>query len=201
MTPLLATVILDPTTAMVGGAALALFSAQLIKKSPELELKRTALLGAGWGLYYGLTVSYMYFNYTDWMLVYLVDAKTISIPLTWALFMALLVLHGYLAALGVGALVMHGKLGPAIAVGVGVGITNLALMALQGHAYNHIGTYAEYHAGTAPELAQAPAAQLAMTIAGALAAPGAIVAIVVRFIAGRKATRAGASADAARAAA
>lgn len=204
MTPVLSTVILDPTTAMVGGGALALFSARLIWKSPEVELKRTALLGAAWGLYYGLTVAWMYFNYTDWMLAYLVDAKTISVPLTYAVFVAILVLHGFLAALGVGALVMHKKLGLAIAVTLGIGATNLVIMALQGHAYAHFGTYAEYWAGAAKELSQDSRAQVGMTVAGLAAAPGAFIALGWRFFAGRKAARADgapASGDAVKAAA
>jgi len=204
LTPLLATVILDPATAMIGGAALALFSAQLIWKNPEVELKRTAILGAVWGGYWGLTVAYMYFNYTDWMLVYLLDAKTISIPLTYLAFWLLLVMHGALAALGVGALVMHRRLALAIAVTVGIVATNLLLMALQGHAYAHIGTYAEYHAGLAKEIAQVPAAATGMTVAGILAAPPPIIAVIVRFLKGRKAaaaTAAGAAAGQAQVAA
>lgn len=162
----------------------------LIWKSPEVELKRTALLGAVWGPYYGLTVAWMYFNYTDWMLAYLVDGKTVSVPLTYALFVVILVLHGFLAALGVGALVMHKRLGLAIAVTAGIGATNLILMALQGHAYNHFGTYAEYWAGTAKALADDPRAQMGMTVAGLTAAPGAFIALGWRFFAGRKAARA-----------
>ncbi len=189
MTPVLSTVILDPTTAMVGGAALALFSAKLIWKSPEVELKRTIALGAVWGLYYGLTVAWMYFNYTDWMLAYLVDSRNLSVPLTFAIFVAVLVIHGAVAAAGVGALVMHKKLGWAIAIAAGIGLTNLLIMALQGHAYNHFGTYAEYWAGTAKELSQDPRAQMGMTVAGLLAAPGGIGALVVRFVMGRRASR------------
>ncbi len=196
MTPLLSTVILDPATAMIGGAALALFSAQLIWQNPEKELKRTAILGAIWGGYWGLTVAYMYFNYTDWMLVYLLDAKTISIPLTYFAFWVLLVMHGALAALGVGALVMHRRLGLAIVVFLGIIATNLLLMVLQGDAYAHIGTYAEYHAGTAKEIAQVPAAATGMTIAGILAAPPPLIAVLLRFLKGRKAASAASSAPA-----
>jgi hypothetical protein len=132
----------------------------------------------------------MYFNYTDWMLAYLIDAKSISIPATYVLFVAILVLHGFLAALGVGALVLNKRLGVAIAVTAGVGITNLVLMALQAHAYNHFGTFAEYHAGTAPELAAVPRAQLGMTISGAMIGPVVVALLAVRLIAGRKAAKA-----------
>ncbi|MBL8949501.1 MAG: hypothetical protein JNK82_01900 [Myxococcaceae bacterium] len=194
MTPLFSTVILDPATAMIGGAALALFSAQLIWAKPEVELKRTALLGAVWGGWWGLTVAYMYFNYTDWMLVYLVDAKTLSIPLTFFVFWVLLVMHGFLAALGVGALVLHRRIGLGVAVLVGLVATNFLLMALQGHAYAHIGTYAEYHAGLAKEVAQVPAAATGMTVAGLLAAPPPIIMVVIRFLQGRKVAAAAASA-------
>ena len=186
MTPLLSTVILDPTTAMVGGGALALFSAKLIWARPELELKRTALLGAGWGLWFGITVGWMFFNYPDWMLTYLVDAKALSIPLAYVLFVTVLMLHGFVAALGVGALVMHKKLGAAIAVTLGLGAVNLLIMALQAHAYNHFGTYAEYWAGTARELVNEPRAQMGMTVAGIMAAPVAFLALGLRFFAGRK---------------
>jgi hypothetical protein len=194
MTPLLATIIIDPFTAMIGGCALALFSTQLIQQKPEAELRRTALLGAIWGGWWGCTVGWMYFNYPDWMLVYLIDAQTISLPLTYALFVASLVVHGFLAALGVGALVLHKRLGMAIAVTVGVVATNLLIMAAQGHAYAHIGTFAEYHAGAAKELAEVPRAQMGMTIAGLLAAPPPIIAVVIRLLQGRKASRAAAGA-------
>lgn len=190
MTPLLATVILDPATAMIGGAGLALFSTKLIQLKPEQELKRTALLGALWGGWWGLTVAWMYFNYTDWMLVYLLDSQRISVPLTYLVFLAILVLHGFVAALGVGALVMHQRLGLAIAVTAGIIATNLLLQAVQWDAYNHIGTFAEYHAGTAKELPQVPRAAMGMTVAGLLAAPVGIGALVMRFLAGRKAARA-----------
>jgi hypothetical protein len=187
MTPLLSTVILDPTTALIGGCAVALFSMKLIQKNPQVELKRTALLGALWGLWWGLTVSYLYFRFTDWMLAYLVDAKTISVPLTYLVFVAVLVLHGTLAALGVGALMLHHKLGLAIAITAGVVITNVLLLAVQAHAYNHVGTFAEYAAGTARELSQVPEAQLGMTVAGILAAGVGISVLVLRFLAGRRA--------------
>ncbi|MBK7863759.1 MAG: hypothetical protein IPJ65_35175 [Archangiaceae bacterium] len=197
--PLLATVILDPTTALIGGAAIAVFSTRLIQKSPELELKRTAILGALWGLWYGLTVGWMYFNYTDWMLAYLVDAQKLSVPLTYVVFVAVLVLHGFLAALGVGALVLARRLGVAIAVLVAFIVVNFLIMALQGHAYTHVGTFAEYAANTAKEMSNEPRAQLGMTVAGILAALGGVPALVVRFLAGRKVGAAGATPSTARA--
>jgi hypothetical protein len=190
MIPVLATVILDPTTAMIGGCAMAIFSARLIQKSPDIELGRTALLGAAWGLYYGLTVAWMYFNYTDWMLAYLIDAQKVSITGTYIVFVAILILHGGLAALGVGALMQRKKTALAWAILIGIVATNLITIGLQSDAYTHIGTFAEYWAHQAKPVDEVPRAQMGMTIAGALAAPGVLIVLALRFIQGRKATAA-----------
>src|SRR5262249_55938901 len=112
--PMLATVILDPTTAMIGGAAIALFSAVLIQRRPAGELAGSAGLGAGFGLIDGLSVGYLFFNYPDWMFAYLLDSKTVWVPLAYVVFLLVLALHGLVAALGVGALVLHRKVGAAI---------------------------------------------------------------------------------------
>jgi hypothetical protein len=190
MFPVLATVILDPTTAMIGGCAIALFSAQLIQRSPDVQLGRTALLGAGWGLWYGITVGWMYFNYPDWMLAYLIDAEKISLPATYALFVAILVLHGALAALGVGALVLRKQYVFAAAVLACIIVTNFVIMGLQFDAYTHVGTYAEYWTHLAKPMTEVPRAQTGMTVAGLLAAPVGLGALALRFLQGRKAARA-----------
>jgi hypothetical protein len=190
MIPVLATVILDPTTAMIGGAAVALFSAQLIHKNPQVELARTAMLGAVWGLWYGITVGWMYFNYTDWMLAYLVDAQKVSVIATYILFVAILVLHGMLAALGVSALVQRKQYIFAGAVLACVIVTNFVIMALQFDAYTHVGTYAEYWAHQAKPMPEVGGAQMGMTVAGILAAVPGLGMLAVRFVQGRKAARA-----------
>jgi hypothetical protein len=190
MTPVLATVILDPTTAMIGGAAVALFSAQLIQKNPQAEIGRTAMLGAAWGLWYGITVGWMYFNFPDWMLAYLVDAEKVSLVITYAVFVAILVLHGMLAALGVSALVQRKQYIFAGAVLACVIVTNFVIMGLQFDAYTHVGTYAEYWAHLAKPMPEVPRAQMGMTVAGILAAVPGLSMLGVRFVQGRKAARA-----------
>jgi hypothetical protein len=186
----LATVILDPTTAMIGGGAIALFSTQLIQRSPDKELGRTAMLGALWGLWYGLTVGWMYFNYPDWMLAYLTDSQKLPLAATYVLFLLVLVLHGLLAALGVAALVQRKQLKVAWAVVLAVIVTNFIIMGVQFDAYTHVGTFAEYWAHQAKPMPEVPRAQMGMTVAGLLAAPVGFGALVLRLIQGRKAARA-----------
>ena len=72
---ILSTVILDPPTALLFGCAVALVSARLIARNPEVEVARTGALGAAWGLFYGLSVGWFFFHRPDWMLAYLKDAR------------------------------------------------------------------------------------------------------------------------------
>src|SRR5438046_10346550 len=107
MTFVLATVILDPWTAMIGGAAIALFSAQLIQKNPDVEIKRTALLAGAWGALWGGSVGFMYFNYPDWMYAYLLDPSSLPLLPTYILFLFILFVSAVVAALAVSLLVQR----------------------------------------------------------------------------------------------
>jgi hypothetical protein len=174
---------------MIGGAAVALFSTQLIARSPEVEVGRTGLLGAAWGLWYGLTVGWMYFNYPDWMLAYLVDAEKVPLVPTYVLFVAMLALHGALAALAAAVLVQRKKVALGWALLGGILVAQFSIMALQFDSYTHIGTFAEYWAHQAKPVDQVPRAQTGMTVAGLLATPVALGILAMRFIKGRKAAR------------
>jgi hypothetical protein len=190
MLPLLATVILDPGTAMIGGAAIAFFSARLIQANPEVEIRRTMLLAGAWGVIWGISVGFMYFNYKDWMLAYLMDGEKLPTVPTYLLFVFMLFVHAALAALGISMLVVRKKLGLALAITLAISVSNILTTLLQSHAYQHVGTFAEYWAGQAKEVSEVPRAQMGMTVSGAIAAPSAIAIVVWRFIKGRKTPRA-----------
>jgi hypothetical protein len=171
---------------MIGGAAIAFFSARLIQKNPDLEVPRTTLLAGAWGVIWGISVGYMYFNYKDWMLAYLMDGEKLPTVPTYLLFVFMLFVHACLAALGISMLVLRKKIGLALAITLCIAASNILTTLLQGHAYQHIGTFAEYWAGQAKTVDQLPQAQMGMMASGILAAPSAIIIVAWRFIKGRK---------------
>lgn len=187
MTPLLATVLLDPPTALITGSGLALFSLKMLRKSPEAETRRLALLGAAWGAWYAVCVSWMFFQKTDWMLVYLADGKDLPVVPAFALFMAICAFFGVVGALATSWLVATGRLGLGIALFLGTVVTVGVIGLLQGDAYLHVGSLAEYRAGTAPHLKDLPEMQKMMNLSGALSAPPAFALLAWNFLRGRKA--------------
>jgi hypothetical protein len=158
----LATVLLDPPTALVVGGVIALASPALILRDPSLHLLRTALLGGAWGVFYGLCVGYEFFVYPDWMLAYLKDAREVALVPTFLAFLVALGVNGAAGAAVVGTLLWRRK--TALAWGFTVAAT-LALgliFYLHWPTYTRVGTYAEYLAGAAEPLPQSKL-QTAMT--------------------------------------
>lgn len=179
----LATVIIDPPTALFAGAILALVSMKLIQKRGQGELWRVAQLSAAWGALYALCVGWFFFNRTDWMFAYALDTAKVPLVPVYVTFVVVCAAWAVLGALGTGALLLLQKTGAAIAA---------ALLAIGGFAlllyvtldqYTHIGTRTEYLAGTAKPVMEdavwATASNVASAIFG-LAAVGIIVLQVRR---------------------
>lgn len=182
----LATVMIDPPTALFAGCVVALISFKLIARDPQREIMKTAAYGAIWSALYVVAVSFMYFLYPDWMFVYLRDAKNVPMVPIWALFMLASVGAGALGALGTGVLLSFKKMGLAIAATVGALLFLLLLVWLGGTQYVVVGTMEQYVAGKAPPLLENAHAQTYMNIAGGITAVVSIAMIVLRIMQTRK---------------
>lgn len=179
----LATVLLDPSATLMGGAILALISLKLLPRGLE-EVWRVGQLSAAWGGVYAVSVGWHFFFRTDWMFVYLFDTSSMARAPAYALFVAICVAFGFVGGLGVGLLVHLGKTALAAVTTVGLVATQLLLLAITFDQYAKVGTTAEYLAGTAKKLADDPTfmtfQQLAPVVFG-LAAVGIIVLQVRRM--------------------
>jgi len=152
MTPVFATVLLDPPSTLMAGAIIALVSTKLIRRDPEKELRTAMLWAAAWSAWYGVCVAWPFFKRPDWMFVYLVDAQNVPLVPAYVLFMLALVVYGVCGALAVGLAVSRGKLGFGIALTVGCAIVLGSVGLLTGSQYVLVGTYAQYLAHAAPHL-------------------------------------------------
>src|SRR5687768_16220390 len=112
--PPLATVLLDPPTALLFGCALAMVSTRLLRKNPETELARTVKLGSAWAVFYGLCVAYFYFVYPDWMFAYLKDARETPLVPTYVAFVAILAAFGAIGAAATATMIVRGRQGWAL---------------------------------------------------------------------------------------
>jgi hypothetical protein len=186
VSPLFATVLLDPPTAMLVGSFIAFASFRQLLKNPELEVKRTALLGAAWGAFYALCVGWMYFNYPDWMLVYLRDARTTPLLSAYPGFVGVCAVFGGLSAATGATMVSKRRWGLAVGVLVGALLTLTACYWLSWDQYIHAGTFEQYLQHRAPLLTEDARLQRGSAVVTALAAPGAIAIVAVRFFRGRR---------------
>jgi hypothetical protein len=182
----LATVLLDPPTALLFGCALALVSSKLILRNPRGEVLRTGLIGAGWGAFYGLAVAWFFFRQPDWMLVYLKDARQVALVPAFVVFLLLLAAHGAAGGLAGAALLSSGRKALAWALTLGAMATLGAGFWLQWQQYFLLGTYEQFHQGQAIPLQSDATMQLAMNVSGAASAVSAVGLFVWRFLQARK---------------
>ncbi|HYX91739.1 MAG TPA: hypothetical protein VE782_09260 [Myxococcaceae bacterium] len=183
---MLATVILDPPTALLFGCAVALVSGRLISRNPEAEVLRTGMLGAGWSAFYGLCVGWFFFRRPDWMFAYLKDAREVWLIPAYAAFLAVLAVHGGAGGLASAALLRRGRRGAAWALATGALVTLAATFWLQWKQYVSLGSFDEYWSGRAGRLDADPSMQLAMNVSGALSAVSALSVFVARYLLGRR---------------
>jgi hypothetical protein len=181
--PVFATVLLDPVTALIFGAVLALASTKLVARDPGREVWRTGVWGGAWGVFYGVCVGWMYFHYPDWMFVYLRDARTLPLVPLYVVFLVLLGVWGLLGGLAGAAFVAQGKKGWAWGLAVGAVLLIAFFFWLQGDQYVRLGTLAEYVAGTARPLPSEPA----VTWTSVAATPVALAVLGTRLWRGRAA--------------
>ncbi|HZA50363.1 MAG TPA: hypothetical protein VE549_06460, partial [Myxococcaceae bacterium] len=185
-TGILSTVILDPPTALLFGCAVALVSARLIARHPETELMRTGALGAAWGVLYGLSVGWFFFQRPDWMLAYLKDAREISLLPAYVIFLGVLAAFGAAGALANAALLRRGLRGAAWALTAGALLTIAATFWLQSKQYVAVGTFEEFWAGRARSLQLDAAMQRAMNVSGIISTLSAVAIFIARFLQARR---------------
>lgn len=182
----LSTVILDPPTAVLFGCAVALVSARLIARDPRAEVARTAILGAAWGVFYGVCVGWFFFQRPDWMFAYLKDAREVSLVPAYVVFLAVLAAHGAAGAAANAALLGSGRRGAAWALTAGAIVTLGATFSLQWKQYVALGTFEEYWSGRAQPIHTDGSMQLAMNVSGVLSALSAVAIFVARFLQARR---------------
>ena len=179
--PPLATVILDPPTALVFGAALGVISTRLIERAPDAEVLKTVKLAAGWSALYGVCVAYFFFAQPDWMFAYLKDAREVSLVPAFIVFLAILVAHGAAGAGATSYLISRGLRPWAWLVTLGALLTLGGAFWLQWRQYLLLGTYAEFHTGTALPLQSVEKMKMAMNVSGIVAGLSAVAIIIGRI--------------------
>ena len=105
---MLATVLIDPPTTLLGGAILALISMKLVKTKGVDEVWRVGQLSFLWCLVYALSVGWHFFFRTDWMFFYAMDTSSLPLVPLFALFVFVCAAWGGIGGLSVAALV-HAK--------------------------------------------------------------------------------------------
>lgn len=174
----LATILIDPQSALIAGAVVPVLMVKLIRLQPEVESSNAIKIGAAWGAGYAVAVSYMYFNYPDWMFGYMLDTTTFPVKAFWPVFLAACTFSGAASA-GVGAyLVRNDRLGMAVLCILASIATLLVVWIPHSHGYMHVGTFAEYRAGTAAAFPGPPSAQFGMNLAGGLIGVPSVLMIV-----------------------
>ncbi len=152
MTPVFATVVIDPPSTLFVGGIVALVSTKLIRRDPEKELRTAMLWAAAWAAWFGVCVAWPFFKRPDWMFVYLLDAQKVPLVPAYLLFVFCLVVYAVIGALAVGLAISRGKLGFGVALTVAAIIVWGGLFGLTFDQYMVVGTHAQYVAGAAPKL-------------------------------------------------
>ncbi len=183
----LATILLDPPTALLVGCGVSLFSLSLIRKRGAVEVTRSAAWGAAWGVVYALAVSWMYFVKTDWMFVYLMDTSRVPLVPTFLGFALTCAAFAAFGALALGHLLEQKRWWAAGLLFAG-GVLMMGLLQVLGaDQYLRLGTTREYLAGTAKLLQDDPEMLRMMSVSGALAAVPGFGLLGWRFLQGRRA--------------
>lgn len=186
----LATVLLDPPTALLVGAALGVVSTRLILHSPEAEARKTILLATAWSVLYGLCVGYFFIKQPDWMLVYLKDSREVSLLPAFLIFLAICAAHGAAGAAATSYLIARGQRRWAWLILAGAVLTVAGVFWLQWRQYFLVGTYAEFHAGAAPRLETLDSMKLSMNVTTVLAGVPGLLIVFARLRGARAVPRA-----------
>lgn len=183
----LATLLVDPQTALLAGTIVSLVMTRLIRQQPEVEGAAAVRWGALWGGGYTLSVTYMYFNASDWMFGYLVDTREFPLVPFWFVFFAACVFCGAAGAAATAHFIKCDRMAMAGLCVVGAMVTLAVVWVPHWNSYSHIGTLAQWKAGTAPLMPGEGNAPFGFNLATILAV-GLSVPLLVHLI--RKSLRA-----------
>ena len=175
----LATVLIDPPTTLFGGAILALISMKLARRSVD-EVWRVGQLAAAWGLVYGLSVGWHFFNRTDWMFFYAMDTTGLPLVPFFGLFLFVCAAWGGLGGLSVAALIHVKRTGLAWAAFAGAILGFAMLLFITVDQYKHVGSRAEYLAGTAKLITDDPNWVMASNVSPVIFGVAAVGIIVLQ---------------------
>lgn len=179
----LATVLIDPPTTLFAGAVLALISLKLIRGRGMEELWRVGQLAAAWGLVYGVSVAWHFFNRTDWMFFYAMDTSGLPLVPMYLVFLFVCSAWGALRGLAVAALIHVKRVGLAVGATLSAVVGFGLFLFITLDQYMHVGTTKQYLAGTAGKMTDDAAFVTATNISPVifgLAAVGIIVLQVRR---------------------
>ncbi len=177
----LATVLIDPPTTLFAGAILALISLKLIRIKGIEEVWRVGQLSAAWGLVYGFSVGWHFFNRTDWMFFYAMDTSGLPLVPLYALFLFVCSAWGGIGGLSVAALI-HVKQTALAWVAFASALLGFGLfLFITADQYQHVGTTKEYLAGTAKLMTDDSAWVTATNISPVIFGLAAVGIIVVQL--------------------
>jgi hypothetical protein len=177
------TVPLDIPVNFLTGSLIMLAAGRGIRAGADL-LGRPFRAAVAYSLWFGLTVTYFYFVYPDWMYAYFLELGWVRLIIGWFVFMAALAAAGACGALATGVWLKRGRRAwiPAL-----YGLVNwLVVMGFTYDQYFHVGTLAQYRAGQAQPLGEHEAMRRAMSIAGPLEIAPLLLIILVIWVANRK---------------
>lgn len=169
---LFATILLDPPTAMLFGGLLALASYKRIRLAAKTAIFGSTLWGVWVGVFYGITVGWFFFHQPDWMWAYLRDTRDLPLGWAYAVFMLCLAAHGAVGALSVSTLLSFQRWLAALILVTVFALYLSALFFLQWDAYQHVGSFQEYHTQKALALEHVSTMKQALGLSGAVTALG-----------------------------
>ncbi len=178
---MLATVLIDPPTALFAGAILALISMKLLKNKGIDEVWRVGVLSAIWGLVYGISVGWHFFYRTDWMFTYALDTSSLPLVPLFIFFLFLCAAWGGLGGLAAGALIQAKKVALAWVAFAGAFLGWGFFLFITLDQYKHLGTRQEYLAGTAKLVFEDPNWVMASNVSPAIFGVAAIVIIAMQI--------------------
>jgi len=180
------TVPLDIPVNFLIGSLIALAASRGLRAGDNI-LGRQFKLAVGYSLWFGLTVTYFYFAYPDWMYGYALPVRWPLLLIGFPLFIAALAVAGGLGALATSVWIARGVRRPWIPAVYGL-LNWAAVMAFMWNQYMSIGTFQEYQLGTAIPLNQHAAIRSAMNIAGPAEIIPAAAIILYLWFSNRKRT-------------
>ncbi|MGV3621747.1 MAG: hypothetical protein ACO1OB_13060, partial [Archangium sp.] len=144
------------------------------------EVWRVGQLSALWGLIYGFSVGWHFFNRTDWMFFYAMDTGGLPLVPIYVVFLFVCSAWGALGGLAVAALVHVKKVGLAIGATLSAAVGFGLFLFITLDQYTHVGTTKQYLAGTAGKMTDDAAFVTATNVSPAIFGIAAVIIIALQ---------------------